>query len=86
MTGVQTCALPIYEGHTLAAVIEACQAQGARRVLTAVLVDKQHDRKAEGMSVDFIGMEVEDRFVFGCGMDYRGYWRNAPGIYAVKGL
>ena len=74
------------EGHTLAAVIEACQAQGASRVLTAVLVDKQHDRKAEGMSVDFIGMEVEDRFVFGCGMDYRGYWRNAPGIYAVKGL
>ena len=53
---------------------------------TAVLVDKQHDRKAPGMKVDFIGLEVEDRYVFGFGMDYRGYWRNAPGIYAVKGL
>ncbi|MEC9409406.1 MAG: hypoxanthine-guanine phosphoribosyltransferase, partial [Pseudomonadota bacterium] len=47
---------------------------------------KQHDRKAPGMKVDFIGLEVEDRYVFGFGMDYRGYWRNAPGIYAVKGL
>ncbi|MBE2889442.1 hypoxanthine-guanine phosphoribosyltransferase, partial [Geobacter anodireducens] len=26
-----------------------------------------------------------DRFLFGYGMDYKGYWRNAPGIYAVKG-
>ncbi|TVQ72526.1 MAG: hypoxanthine-guanine phosphoribosyltransferase, partial [Oceanospirillales bacterium] len=22
----------------------------------------------------------------GFGMDYKGYWRNAPGIYAVKGM
>jgi hypoxanthine phosphoribosyltransferase len=26
---------------------------------------------------------VEDRYVFGYGMDYKGYLRNAPGIYAV---
>ncbi|MEC7547649.1 MAG: hypoxanthine-guanine phosphoribosyltransferase [Pseudomonadota bacterium] len=74
------------EGYTLEAVIEACKAQGAAEVLTAVLVNKQHDRKAPGVSVDFVGLEVEDRYVFGYGMDYRGYWRNAPGIYAVKGL
>ncbi|MBP3364282.1 MAG: hypoxanthine-guanine phosphoribosyltransferase, partial [Pseudomonas sp.] len=23
---------------------------------------------------------------FGYGMDYKGYWRNAAGIYAVKGM
>ncbi|WP_370292591.1 hypoxanthine-guanine phosphoribosyltransferase [Thalassolituus sp.] len=74
------------EGYTLQAVVEACKAQGATEVLTAVLVDKQHDRKAPGMAVDFAGLEVEDRYVFGYGMDYRGFWRNAPGIYAVKGL
>ena len=33
-----------------------------------------------------LSLEVEDRFLFGYGMDYKGYWRNAPGIYAVKGL
>ena len=27
-----------------------------------------------------------DRYVFGYGMDYKGYWRNAAGIFAVKGL
>ncbi|MFP5345159.1 MAG: hypoxanthine-guanine phosphoribosyltransferase, partial [Gammaproteobacteria bacterium] len=25
-----------------------------------------------------------DRYVFGYGMDYKEYWRNLPGIYAVK--
>jgi len=31
-----------------------------------------------------LGVTVEDRYVFGYGMDYKGYWRNAPGIFAVK--
>jgi len=75
------------EGTTLCAIADYCQAHGAKEVLTAVLVDKQHDRKAKpGLKADFTGLEVEDRFLFGFGMDYKGYWRNAPGIYAVKGL
>ncbi|GGY34671.1 hypoxanthine-guanine phosphoribosyltransferase [Bacterioplanes sanyensis] len=74
------------EGNTLAEVVKACQQQGAKEVLTAVLVNKVHDRKNTDLVIDFVGMDVEDRYVFGCGMDYRGYWRNAPGIYAVKGL
>jgi hypoxanthine phosphoribosyltransferase len=75
------------EGNTLAAIAEYCRAQGAASVLTAVVVNKQHDRKAvPGMTADFVGLDVEDRFLFGCGMDYKGYWRNTLGIYAVKGL
>ncbi|WP_203142325.1 hypoxanthine-guanine phosphoribosyltransferase [Marinobacter mangrovi] len=75
------------EGTTLNAIADYCKAQGAADVLTAVLVDKQHDRKAKpGLKADFTGLDVEDRFLFGYGMDYKGYWRNAPGIYAVKGL
>jgi len=75
------------EGTTLAAIADYCRKQGAAEVLTAVLVDKQHDRKARpDLRGDFTGLEVEDRFLFGYGMDYKGYWRNAPGIYAVKGL
>jgi len=75
------------EGTTLCAIADYCQAHGATEVLTAVLVDKQHDRKARpGLKADFTGLMVEDRFLFGFGMDYKGYWRNAPGIYAVKGL
>ena len=74
------------EGNTLAEVVAACKAQGAKEVVTAVLVNKVHDRKNTDLQVDFCGLDVEDRFVFGFGMDYRGYWRNARGIYAVKGL
>lgn len=75
------------EGHTLDAIVDYCREQGAREVLTAVLVDKQHDRKARpGLKADFTGLDVEDRFLFGYGMDYKGYWRNAPGIFAVRGL
>ncbi|NTV11127.1 MAG: hypoxanthine-guanine phosphoribosyltransferase [Zoogloea sp.] len=74
------------EGHTLKAVREYLLEAGAAEVLSAVLVHKLHERKAEsGMRADFTGLDVEDRFLFGCGMDYHGYWRNAPGIYALKG-
>lgn len=75
------------EGTTLLGIAEYCRAHGARDVFTAVLVEKNHDRKARpGLTGDFTGLVIEDRFLFGYGMDYKGYWRNAPGIYAVKGL
>ncbi|MCL2590626.1 MAG: hypoxanthine-guanine phosphoribosyltransferase [Betaproteobacteria bacterium] len=74
-------------GHTQLAIVNRLLEQGASEVLTAVLVDKQHNRKAvPGLRADFSGLELADRFLFGSGMDYRGYWRNAVGIYAVKGL
>ena len=74
------------EGHTLAEIISFCHQKGASSVQTAVLVNKLHDRKAsEDLKADFVGLDVEDRYIFGYGMDYHGYWRNAPGIFAVKG-
>ncbi len=73
------------EGVTLAAIAEYCRERGAREVFTAVLVEKIHDRK-QGIRADYVGIEVVDRYVFGYGMDYKGYLRNLAGIYAVKGL
>lgn len=75
------------EGHTLTAIVDYCRQSGASSVYSAVLLDKLHERKvATGYKPDFVGLHCEDRYVFGYGMDYKGYWRNAPGIYAVKGL
>lgn len=75
------------EGHTLAAIVDYFQAAQAREVLVAALVNKLHDRKARADFVaDFVGLNVVDRFLFGCGMDYQGYWRNTLAIYAVKDL
>ena len=72
-------------GITLHGIVEDCRRQGAAEVYSAVLVSKRRSRDAN-IHADFIGLEVEDRYLFGYGMDYHGYWRNARGIYAVKGL
>lgn len=71
------------EGHTLAGIIQECRDEGAEAVYTAVLVDKPNPRRVEGLAADFTGLEVPDRYVFGAGMDYRGYLRNVDGIYAA---
>jgi len=73
------------EGITMEAIKNFCHNEGAKSVFSAVLVNKQHDRK-NNSSVDFVALEVPDRYVFGFGMDYKGMLRNAPGIFAVKGL
>ena len=70
------------EGYTLEAIIRFCENQSAASVNAAVLVQKRHDRGVRP-PVAYIGLEVPDRYVFGYGMDYKGYWRNAAGIYAV---
>lgn len=72
------------EGITLAAIVAHCRELGAREICCAVLVDKQLGRPRALARADFTGLTVEDRYVFGCGMDYRGYFRNLPAIYALK--
>lgn len=71
------------EGITLEAICQYCRDQGATAVYTAVLVDKilGHDKP---LRADFVGLHVENRYLFGYGMDYKGYLRNAAGIYACQ--
>ncbi|MGI9308660.1 MAG: hypoxanthine-guanine phosphoribosyltransferase [Gammaproteobacteria bacterium] len=71
------------EGITLEAVAAYCKGQGAAEVRALVLVSKQHDRQSSDWRPDFVGLEVPDRYVFGCGMDYAGRWRHLNDIYAV---
>jgi hypoxanthine phosphoribosyltransferase len=72
------------EGDTLQAILNDVRRQGAAAVYSAVLVNKRRDRKVPGLTVDFVGLEVSNRYVFGCGMDYQEYWRQLPAIYAVR--
>lgn len=71
------------EGATLAGIVEYCKQQQCRRAYTAVLVNKIHNRKLSAIKADFIGLDAEDYYLFGFGMDYKGYLRDAPGVYAV---
>ena len=70
------------EGETLAAIRDKLMDMGARRVYCAVLADKDNGLD-KPIRADFVGLRVPDRFVFGCGMDVYGWWRNLPAIYAL---
>lgn len=72
------------EGITLQSLVEFCRAEGAASVKAALLVKKNHDRCVAPEFGDYVGLEVPDKFIFGCGMDYKGFFRNLPAIYAVE--
>jgi len=72
-------------GITLQNIVRFCQAAGARSVRSAVLVRKLHERETTGESPEFIGMDVEDRYIFGCGMDIHEHWRHLGEIRAWEG-
>ena len=66
------------EGITLTALEDWCLSQGASAVSTAVLLEKGNGGRAT-----FAALPCPDRYVFGWGMDFEGYWRNLPAIYAL---
>lgn len=71
------------EGYTLAAIHAKMLELGAKKVVSAVLVEKIINRE-KPIQADFVGLTVPDRYVFGCGMDVHGAWRNLPAIYALR--
>jgi hypoxanthine phosphoribosyltransferase len=71
------------EGETLAAIRDKLLEMGAARVWSVVLTDKNNGLD-KPIRADFVGMNVPNRYVFGCGMDVYGLWRNLPAIYALK--
>lgn len=70
------------EGITLAEVVQHCQQAGAKNVLTAVLTEKDNGLK-KPIQADFVGLSVPNEYVFGCGMDVYGWWRNLSHIRAL---
>jgi len=73
------------QGITLDYVTRQCRELGARNVISTVLVRKRHTRVRTDLRPDHVGLEVDDRYVFGCGMDYRHRWRHLPEIWALVG-
>lgn len=71
------------EGDTLAAIKGSCEKRKAESVHMAVLVRKLHDRGLPREFVDFVGLDVPDVYVFGCGMDAWEEWRHLDHIRAL---
>jgi hypoxanthine phosphoribosyltransferase len=71
------------EGITLNAIVEQCILLGASETKIAVLVEKNLN-KIKPIKANYVGLQVPNRYVFGCGMDVYGWWRNLPAIYALQ--
>lgn len=71
-------------GQTMCAIRDRVLALGAESFACAVLVEKMLPGK-KPLTADFVGLRIPDRFVFGCGMDAKGFWRNLPEIRAMRG-
>ncbi len=72
------------EGVTLKAIHDELSKQNPKSLKSCALINKVHDRKVKDFAIDFVGTDVADRYIYGCGMDYHGYLRHLPGIYALK--
>ena len=71
-------------GLTLTYLQEILRARNPRTLRTACLLSKPSRRKAN-VKVEYIGFEIEDRFVVGYGLDYAEQYRNLPYISVVGG-
>lgn len=75
----------IYDiGLTLQMIERYCESRGAQSVASAVLVRKIHDRETTQRLPEFIGMDVKDKYIFGCGMDVYEHWRHLNEIRALE--
>jgi len=71
------------EGETLAHVKQRLLEMGAAEVVLAVFADKDIGKR-KPVKADYIGLTLPNKFVVGYGMDAYSYWRNLPGIWALK--
>jgi hypoxanthine phosphoribosyltransferase len=66
-------------GLTLSYLQEVLRARAPKTLRTACLLSKPSRRQVD-VAVEYIGFEIEDRFVVGYGLDHAGQFRHLPFI------
>jgi hypoxanthine phosphoribosyltransferase len=66
-------------GVTLSYLLEILRARNPKTLKTACLLSKPSRRQIE-VPVEYIGFEIEDKFVVGYGLDHAGEFRQLPFI------
>lgn len=69
-------------GYTLAYLVRALAARGPASLKTCVLVHKP-DRREVYAQIDYLGFEIPDEWVVGCGLDWAEKFRTLPYIGVV---
>ena len=70
-------------GRTIASVIEMLETRHPKSLRICTLLDKAARREVP-VPLDYIGFDIEDKFVFGYGLDLDEYYRNLPFIGVVN--
>lgn len=73
----------IDSGYTLSKVVEMMWTRSPKSLKLCTLLDKPARRQAE-VQVDYVGFTIEDKFVFGYGLDLDEMFRNLPFIGVVN--
>lgn len=67
-------------GYSLTFLTKKLLQQEPKKLKTCVLLDKKSRRKVE-FNPDYVGFEIEDKFVIGYGLDYKYNYRELDQIY-----
>lgn len=70
-------------GNTLSFLLRTLSARNPASIRICTLLDKPARRKAD-VYADYVGTEVEDKFIVGYGLDYAEKYRNLPYIGVLK--
>jgi len=69
-------------GHTIANVIEMLDTRNPKSLKVCALLDKA-SRREVAVPLHYIGFDIDDKFVFGYGLDLDEYYRNLPFVGVV---
>src|SRR3990172_5607449 len=69
-------------GHTIASVLEMLDTRQPKSLKVCALLNKS-PRRDVVVPLHYVGFEIEDKFVFGYGLDLDEYYRNLPFVGVV---
>ena len=73
----------IDSGNTLSRLIPLLKERKPASLKVTTLLDKP-DRREAGVDVDYVGFEIEDKFVVGYGLDYDQKYRDLPFVGVIE--
>jgi hypoxanthine phosphoribosyltransferase len=73
----------IDSGRTLSYLLEVLRARQPHSLKLCTLLDKPSRREIQ-IQCDYVGFQIEDKFVFGYGLDLDEYYRNLPFVGVAK--
>ena len=74
----------IDSGNTLSRLIPMLKERKPASLKITTLLDKPDRREVDDVTVDYVGCEIEDKFVVGYGLDYDQSYRDLPYIGVIE--